>query len=200
MHRVSFLGCWLSLLSLAAGQVAIAPNSAIAQEVIPPDHTAVAEDTMMPQSVSDGESDPPCADVPVFDQHVGIWEGTYRYFSADGELTDVHHSRLELQRDCNQWTQTNTYRWDDGKTVTFSFPGTFSAENVLTIDTPRLYGEAWESKNMILLTWTYLDQPESQNFEMINLLSANSRVRSWQLTDGGEVNGFVLISETRQQD
>ena len=200
MHRLPRLWCWMSLLGIVASQVAIAPNSAIAQEITPPDLRTMAKDAIMPQSVPDGEAEAPCVEVPVFDQHVGIWEGTYRYFDANGELTDVHYSRLELQRNCNQWEQTNTYMWDDGKTVTFSFPGAFSAEHVLTIDTPRLYGEAWESENTILLTWTYLDQPESQNFEMINLLSPTSRVRTWQLTDDGEVTGFVLISETRQQE
>ena len=199
MYQIPFRYCWISLLGIMVSQIAIAPHQAIAQETPDPDSMTVTAEATIPQTTG-GEGDRPCAEVPIFDQHVGIWEGTYRYFDANGELMDVHNSRLELQRDCNQWEQTNMYMWDDGKTVNFSFPGTFSPDDVLTIDTPRLWGEAWESENTILLTWAYLDQPGSQNFEMINLLSADKRVRTWQLTANGEVTGFVLISETRQPD
>ena len=37
------------------------------------------------------------------------------------------------------------------------------------------------------------------NFEMINLVGADRRMRSWQLSENGEPPGFVQLTEQRVQ-
>ena len=37
------------------------------------------------------------------------------------------------------------------------------------------------------------------NFEMINLVGADRRMRSWQLSENGEPTGFVQLTEQRVQ-
>ena len=64
------------------------------------------------------------------------------------------------------------------RTVTFSFPGIFSADNVLTLDTPRLFGEAWESQESIILTWHYKDQGSPRIAVVVTTSSGVSEVMS----------------------
>ena len=46
---------------------------------------------------------------PLMDSHLGIWEGTYRYYNTDGELIKSHQSKLTLNRVGNNWIQKNKY-------------------------------------------------------------------------------------------
>jgi hypothetical protein len=131
----------------------------------------------------------------LFDDHCGTWQGTYARTNAAGILVDCHMSLLEMQRTDNQWRQKNVYTWQDGRTQTFEFEGTFNADGKLVFDTRLLIGKAWKTGPTILMQWEYQYGMSNQNFEQINLLAAGKRMRSWQLSILGNPTGYVLIAE-----
>ncbi len=131
------------------------------------------------------------------DAHLGTWRGVYRCYDAAGVLRDEHGSELVLCRAGNLWWQTNTYRWANGVEVVHAFDGWITAAGELVLDTPRLQGVAWGTRGEVLLTWRYKDDPESMHHELISLVTPNLRQRSWHLTSGDQVNGFVHIVEVR---
>ena len=70
----------------------------------------------------------------------------------------------------------------------------------MTFDNPRIYGTAWEGKKNIMLTWTYLDQPGSQLYEMITPIEPGHRMRVWQFSQNGEFQGLMMIEEWKKAD
>ena len=133
----------------------------------------------------------------LYKEHEGVWEGSYRYLNADGSQKDFHKSVLFQKIEGNVWHQVNLYKWEDGKTRAFYFPGTFDKDGVMIMDNPRLYATIRVDERNVLMNWQYKEVAGSNNWEIISLPSDGTRARTWQLTVGGEVSGFTLISEKR---
>ena len=138
----------------------------------------------------------PCHPSPAIDAHLGVWEGTYRYFDVRGTLEKQHRSRLTLRRECNRWIQRNEYFYPDGRSETLTFLGDVREDGTLDFDDDRLVGTAWGSRGFVLLQWRYTGQ-KYLNYEMINFVSPDRRMRSWQLSGQGQPTGFVQITERR---
>ncbi len=138
------------------------------------------------------------ADFPVFERHLGVWEGTYtRMDAATGEIVDRHKSRLTCMRDGTAWSQRNEYTWDDGRTEVQEFGGTFQ-DGRLSFDTPRLVGEAWEvDDDTIVLRWVYRQEPDHQFSEIITLESEDHRARIWKHFEKGAFAKLTVIDEKR---
>ena len=136
------------------------------------------------------------SDFPVFDKHVGTWEGTYSLLDRrTGEVLDQHKSRLTCRIDGNQWYQKNEYMWDDGRTETKEFGGLFE-DGKLLFDTPRLKGESVEADDKtIILRWVYTHAPEDDYSEIITLVDATHRSRTWQHFEKGDFTKVTLIDE-----
>lgn len=132
----------------------------------------------------------------LFHQHTGIWEGTYTKIAPDGTMIDRHNSRLTLRLTGNAWSQTNEYTWADGRREFHDF-GTnyFDDKGVMTYDNARIYGEAWEDKQNIILWWTYKEMPGSKLFEIITMIGEGHRMRTWQHSRNGVFEGLTMIEE-----
>lgn len=134
---------------------------------------------------------------PVFDRHVGVWEGTYTLMDVTGKVLDRHKSRLTCEIDGDNWFQRNEYTWDDGKSDTKEFGGLFQGGK-LVFDTPRLQGEAVEAdEKTIVLRWIYAHEPESTYSEIISLVDAEHRCRTWQHFEQGEFAKLTVIDERK---
>ena len=138
------------------------------------------------------------SDFPVFDRHIGVWEGTYTLMEAGtGKVLDRHRSRLTIRRDGDQWHQQNEYTWDDGKTEVREFGGVFR-DGKLMFDTPRLRGEAIEAdEQTIVLRWVYTDATQDAYSEIISLVDDHHRARTWQHFENGDFAKLTVIDERK---
>jgi hypothetical protein len=134
----------------------------------------------------------------LFPKHHGIWDGTYTRLGADGKVMDHHKSHLTLTLDGKVWKQTNEYTWESGKREFHDFGTSYFDDNDhLQFDNPRIKGEAWESENVIILWWTYKDQPGSMLYEIITLIDDKHRMRTWQHSRNGVFEGLTMIEERK---
>ena len=136
----------------------------------------------------------------LFPMHTGIWEGTYTRINPQGEVTNHFKSRLTIRIfDTNKYHQVNHYMWDDGHEEIHDFGiSHFNEEGTLIFDSPRIYGESWETRDSICLIWTYKNRPGSKLFEMIDLIGDGThRVRNWRWTEGDEFQGLTMIDERK---
>ena len=138
------------------------------------------------------------SDFPLFDKHVGAWEGTYTLIDRrTGAVLDQHKSRLTCEIEGTTWRQTNLYTWPDGRTDEKQFEGTFE-DGKLKFDTPRLVGEAVEADDkVIVLRWVYTHAPQDDYAEIITLESDTHRSRTWQHFENGDFAKLTLIDENK---
>jgi hypothetical protein len=134
----------------------------------------------------------------LFPQHAGTWKGTYTRLGANGEILDKHNSLLTLSLEGKRWKQTNEYTWESGKRELHDFgESMFDDNDHLHFDNARIKGEAWESDDVIILWWTYKDQPGSMLYEIITLICDGHRMRTWQHSRNGVFEGLTMIEERR---
>ena len=138
------------------------------------------------------------SDFPVFQRHLGVWEGTYTLMDAKtGEVLDRHKSRLTCKIDGDQWWQRNEYTWDDGREEKKEFGGLFK-DGKLLFDTPRLVGEAVEADDItIVLRWVYTHAPDDRYSEIITLVDDHHRSRTWQQFENGDFAKLTVIDERK---
>lgn len=138
------------------------------------------------------------SEFPVFDRHLGVWEGTYTLLDArTGEVLDRHNSRLTCKIDGDQWWQRNEYTWDDGREEIKEFGGLFQ-DGKLLFDTPRLQGEAVEADDItIVLRWVYSHEPDNGYSEIITLVDDTHRSRTWQHFENGAFAKLTVIDERK---
>lgn len=133
---------------------------------------------------------------PVFARHIGVWEGTYTLIDRKtGEVLDRHKSQLTCSIDGDNWQQKNVYTWDDGRSESKQFAGTFE-DGRLVFDTPRLKGEAIEADDVsIVLRWIYTHEPDNRYSEIITLVDDRHRSRTWQHFENGKFAKLTIIDE-----
>ncbi|MGN9838684.1 DUF3598 family protein [Nonomuraea sp. H19] len=139
------------------------------------------------------------ADMPLLARHEGEWEGEYRHLDREGNLLDRHRVLMTCRIvDDAAYHQVNRYTWDDGRTETHEFPGTYLGGGRCGFDTERLKGEFRElDDTTIYLTWEYKGQP-LRLYELI-VLSTDGKARSrvWQWIEDGVCVRRTLIDERR---
>ncbi|MBL7814236.1 MAG: DUF3598 family protein [Saprospiraceae bacterium] len=136
----------------------------------------------------------------LFPLHLGIWEGTYTRIQPDGTVSNTFRSRLTIRMpDDRTYQQVNEYFWDDGHYECHDFGTTyFNEQGELIFDNPRMVGKAWETQNSVVLTWSYRDRPDSQLYELINLIGDNKhRIRVWKWSCGDVFEGLTMIDERK---
>lgn len=147
--------------------------------------------------------------MPLLAGQAGVWEGTYRYYDADGRLVDEHASRLTCRvapGDGHDYHQTNLYTWADGRTDTRDFRGRWRDDRLWFDDGPI---EGWAAEDRfdpdrrtLLLQWRRRDEPGTRFYEMIQLdatLRLRSRVWQWIGADG-RTRLRTLIDEHKVAD
>lgn len=148
---------------------------------------------------------PPCSkgDVPpLFQDHVGMWQGTVHQVDREGRLERAFEGTFDVRlRGCQYWQQ-NSYDLRSGSTLVLQFNGRFRAGR-LTLTTPNyddFEGEAWTSNDVLFFRSQRGSGDAARRIvETITLQGPTQRVRSSQVFNGeGDFEGVVFINEERR--
>lgn len=144
-------------------------------------------------------------DFKVFPKHVGEWSGYWIRMDANGQETQRFSAVLTQKIVDNQWVQTNTYKYADGKTVTNSFVGKVISDDQVEIES--LDVTEWKNFRTIakehgdsIIIFNVWNKVTGKLFatEFINLINHNNRCRTSQsFTEEGKLKGLMLIVEER---
>lgn len=146
--------------------------------------------------------------LPSLARHEGIWNGTYRYYDANGIKTDEHHSRLVCRFPASgtyPYHQTNYYRWSDGRQQVRDFPATI-VDGRLRWDNELIKGWAADVSldvfdRTTMLYWVRKDTPDTYLYEMIQISDCGQyRSRVWQWFKRGRLTARTLIDERKVTD
>lgn len=147
-------------------------------------------------------------ELPVLARNEGVWEGTYRYYNADGDRIDEHKSKLVCRFPTDgpyPYHQTNYYTWPDGRAETRDFPAVYK-DGRIWWDNDLIKGWAAEVKlddhnRTTMLHWVRTNDPDMYLYEMIhNSDCGKFRARTWQWFRGGKIVMRTLIDETKVSD
>lgn len=143
--------------------------------------------------------------MPYLARHEGVWDGSYRYYDADGNKTDEHRSRLICRfTDSEQhpYHQTNQYSWADGRKEVRDFLTRYQFGRII-FDNELIYG--WCSEiaeddlhRTLMLYWLRKGEEKMELYEMIQLSDCGLyRNRVWQWYKNSRLVQRTLIDEQR---
>ncbi|QMW21723.1 DUF3598 domain-containing protein [Sandaracinobacteroides saxicola] len=142
-------------------------------------------------------------DLPTLARHEGVWDGTYRYYNAEGKLVDEHTSRLFCRFPDEgpfPYHQTNHYTWADGRTEVREFPAEYR-DGRIWWDNDLIKGWASDmtldtNNRTTVLYWQRTGDPELYLYEMIQLSDdGKKRCRTWHWIRGGVLETRTAIEE-----
>jgi hypothetical protein len=138
----------------------------------------------------------------VFRKHVGVWQGNWIRFDADGKEIERFTGIVNKKIVNNQWVQTNTYQFADGRSVTQNFVGVVAGKGAVKIessDPPFCnYTTLAEEHGENLIIFRVWDQATGVliGVETINLSDGNTCIRTSQgFTAEGKFRGMMAIVE-----
>jgi hypothetical protein len=143
-------------------------------------------------------------DMPLLARHEGVWDGTYRYYNAAGELVDEHKSRLFCRFPADgpyPYHQTNHYTWADGRTEIRDFPAEYRDKRVWW-NNDLIVGWAAElgldqMNRSCVLYWQRQGDPSLYLYEMIQISDdGQKRCRTWHWIRDGQLETRTAIEET----
>jgi len=145
------------------------------------------------------------AQAPGIARHEGVWEGSYRYYDADGRQVDEHESLLVCRfLDQGLWPywQSNHYRWADGRRQTREFPALVQDGRLVwqggLIEGWAASLELDQFGRTTMLYWERPDQPGVYLYEMIQLSDCDRyRSRVWHWFRDGRLFKRTLVDEQR---
>ncbi len=130
-------------------------------------------------------------------QHVGVWEGVYRYTTPAGEPLDRHAGRQEAWIDGDTWHQRIVYRWDDGRQRTLAFKAYLKGDK-LVYDDPTFDGVLIPvTDEVALYLGTSKHPPRLRIVETIVTVKVNHQTRSMQIIEDGVWTQTIAIDERR---
>ncbi|MGK7932013.1 MAG: hypothetical protein AB4041_11355 [Microcystaceae cyanobacterium] len=137
----------------------------------------------------------------IFKRHVGVWQGKYIKSNAQGQYLSSFQGTFTVMIDGIIYRQRNDYQYEDGKTLTLNFQGTFE-DGILQLDSPNydnFKSFAWDSGyNTIGFRVDKKQDNDLITFmETINLLTDTYRVRTTQEFKNNEFVGVNLIEENK---
>lgn len=137
---------------------------------------------------------------PILSRHLGVWEAQYIITDPQGQLIDRYRSRNEFRVNGSDYSQRNIYTWDDGRVRDVTFQAKLR-DGALWFDTPILAGVAREvSDSVILLTFTYRDQPISVIETITQVDDARSARTMQYFQDGNLVKVAAVYDEHKVAD
>jgi hypothetical protein len=134
---------------------------------------------------------------PLFERHMGVWQGTHRVLSPTGGVLDTFEARVVCQRSGDRYRQTTTRSWPDGRQKTSEFSGRFDAGR-LVYESARVVGSGVEVDEQNILTRWH--DPQTVHVEwcgVISLLADDRRCRTVQHLESGRLVR-VTVSEERK--
>lgn len=140
----------------------------------------------------------------VFPKHVGVWEGNWIRLDADSKEIERFTGVVTKKIVNNQWIQTNTYQFADGRSVTQNFVGLVAGKGTVKIESSEPpfcnYTAIAEEFGENLVIFRIWDKATSVliGVETINLYDDNTCVRTSQgFTAEGKFRGGMVITERK---
>lgn len=143
-------------------------------------------------------------DFKVFPKHVGVWQGDWVRLDANSQEIERFSGLLTKKIVDNQWVQTNSYEFADGRSVTQNFVGIVAGEDQIKIESSEqpfcnytMIGEEHGDHLIIFRVW---DKATGVllALETINLTDENTCIRTTQgFTPEGKFRGGMVIQECR---
>ncbi|MFB2918338.1 MULTISPECIES: DUF3598 family protein [Aerosakkonema] len=153
-------------------------------------------------STSDPATQPQLENFKVFSKHVGVWQGKWIRLDADGKEIERFTGVVTKKIIDNQWFQTNTYQYADGKTVTQNFVGMVAGVGAIKIESSEppfsnfaTLAEEYSENTIIFRIW---DKATGVliGIETIVLSDENNCIRTSQgYTLDGKFKGGLMIVE-----
>lgn len=159
-------------------------------------------------AISDTETQQTMDNFKVFPKHIGVWQGTWIRLDADAKEIERFTGVVSKKIVDNQWVQTNTYQFADGRSVTQNFVGILAGKGSIKIESneppfsnytaiAEEYGDdlvifrIWDKATGVLL-----------GIETINLSENNTCcIRTNQgYTAEGKFKGGMMIVERKIED
>ncbi|MFN6564357.1 MAG: DUF3598 family protein [Nostoc sp. ChiSLP01] len=144
-------------------------------------------------------------DFQVFPKHIGTWSGYWIKMDANAQEIERFEAEITQKIVDNQWLQTNTYHYADGRIVTNSFVGKVISNDEIEIK--ALDVPAWENFTSIarehgdrIIIFNVWNKATGQLLatETINLINNENKCRTIQsFTEDGKLKGLMLIVEKR---
>ncbi|MBD2516781.1 DUF3598 family protein [Nostoc sp. FACHB-973] len=141
----------------------------------------------------------------VFPKHIGTWSGYWIRMDANAQEIERFEAEITQKIVDNQWLQTNTYHYADGRIVTNSFVGKVISNDEIEIEAVDV--PAWKNFTTIarehgdrIIIFNVWDKATGQLFatEMINLINNDNKCRNVQsFTEDGKLKSLMLIVEKR---
>jgi len=155
--------------------------------------------------MSNASSHKQLKDFKVFPKHVGTWSGYWIIMDANAQETARFEAVLEQKIVDNQYVQTNTYKYPDGRTVINNFIGKVISDDeveIAALDVPE-----WQNYRTVarehgdsIIIFNVWDKTTGKLLatETINLVNHTNRCRTTQrFTEEGKLKGLMLIVEER---
>lgn len=142
-------------------------------------------------------------DFKVFPKHVGVWQGDWVRLDANAQEIERFKGLLTKKIVENQWIQTNSYEFADGRTVTQNFVGIVAGEDKIKIESSELpfanYTMIGEEHGDHLIIFRVWDKATGVLLavETINLINETTCIRTTQgFTPEGKFRGGMVIQES----
>ncbi|BAY75388.1 hypothetical protein NIES25_18330 [Nostoc linckia NIES-25] len=144
-------------------------------------------------------------DFQVFPKHIGTWSGYWIKMDANAQEIERFEAEITQKIVDNQWLQTNTYHYADGRIVTNSFVGKVISNDEIEIK--ALDVPTWEnfttiarehSDSIIIFNVWKKATGQLVATETINLINNENKCRTIQsFTEDGKLISLMLIVEKR---
>lgn len=143
-------------------------------------------------------------DFEVFPKHVGVWEGNWIRLDADSKEIERFRGVVTKKIVNNQWIQTNTYEYADGRSITQNFVGMVTGKGNVKFESSQPpfsnYTAIAEEFGENLIIFRVWDKATGVliGVETINLYNDNTCVRTSQgFTPEGKFRGGMVITESK---
>lgn len=153
--------------------------------------------------ISEGSDRQQLENFQIFPKHVGVWEGVWIRLDADAREIERFTGVVTKKIVNNQWVQTNTYQFADGRSVTQNFVGVVAGKGAIKIESSEppfcnYTTLAEEHDNLIIFRiWDKVTNV-LLGVETINLSDDNTCIRTSQgFTAEGKFRGGMTIVEHR---
>ncbi|MCA1994843.1 MAG: hypothetical protein LDL41_22760 [Coleofasciculus sp. S288] len=143
-------------------------------------------------------------DFEIFPKHVGVWLGEWIRLDAGGKEIERFTGIVTKKILDNQWIQSNTYQWADGRSVTYNFVGVVVSDRTVKLESSQppfcdylMIAEEYRDNLVIFRIW---DRTTGVPLlvEVIHLSDENTCVRTNQgFTPEGTLKSFTAIAERR---
>ncbi|PIG93148.1 DUF3598 family protein [Gloeocapsopsis sp. IPPAS B-1203] len=140
----------------------------------------------------------------IFSKHVGVWEGIWVRLDANAKEIEQFTGVVKKKIVDNQWVQTNTYQFADGRSVTQNFVGVVAGKGAIKIESSEPpfcnYTTLAEEYGTNLIIFRIWDKATGVllGVETINLIDDNTCIRTSQgFTTEGKFRGGTMITERR---